>query len=191
MSPEMDMKTAGRAVAEWGCHFLEKPISMEDIELVWQIVYRKIRNPRAKNLGENAKHGKKSQIDGMFGRIVNVTRGVEWKSLEEEKEEKGKNGGKCREGEEKLNPAVNVLDYLETKKMNVEENTNRNERTNKKSRIVWNSKLHRKFTEALSKLGNRSKWIVLFILIIFFLVTSWIKLVTDLFDYVCVPRIEP
>lgn len=149
------MKTAGRAVAEWGCHFLEKPISMEDIELVWQIVYRKIRNPRAKNLGENAKHGKKSQIDGMFGRIVNVTRGVEWKSLEEEKEEKGKNGGKCREGEEKLNPAVNVLDYLETKKMNVEENTNRNERTNKKSRIVWNSKLHRKFTEALSKLGNR------------------------------------
>ncbi|XP_008447014.2 two-component response regulator ORR24-like [Cucumis melo] len=143
MSLEMDMKTAGRAIAEWGCYFLEKPISMEDIELVWQIVYRKVRNPRAKSLGENTKLGKRSEIDGMLGRIVNVTREVEWKPLEEE--EKGGNGGKCRDqGEEKLNPLVKV-----------EEKTNRNERTNKKSRIVWNSKLHRKFTEALSKLGNR------------------------------------
>ncbi|XP_038891693.1 two-component response regulator ORR24-like [Benincasa hispida] len=154
MSLEMDMKTAGRAIAEWGCHFLEKPISMEDIELVWQIIYRKIRNPRAKNLGENAKQGKESEIDGMFDRIVNVGSGVEWKSHEEE-EEKGENGGKCREGEEKLNQCVNVVDYLEAKKMNVVEKMNRNERTIKKSRIVWNSKLHRKFTEALSKLGDR------------------------------------
>ena len=143
------MKTAGRAIAEWGCYFLEKPISMEDIELVWQIVYRKIRNPRAKNLGENAKLGKKFEIDGVLERIVNVRREVEWKSLEEEEKEKekGKNGGKCRDqGEEKLNPLLKV-----------EEKTNRNERTIKKSRIVWNSKLHRKFTEALSKLGSRSK----------------------------------
>ncbi|KGN52115.1 hypothetical protein Csa_009400 [Cucumis sativus] len=147
MSLEMDMKTAGRAIAEWGCYFLEKPISMEDIELVWQIVYRKIRNPRAKNLGENAKLGKKFEIDGVLERIVNVRREVEWKSLEEEEKEKekGKNGGKCRDqGEEKLNPLLKV-----------EEKTNRNERTIKKSRIVWNSKLHRKFTEALSKLGSR------------------------------------
>lgn len=158
------MEVAGKSIAEWGCHFLEKPISMEDIELVWQLVYRKIRNPRAKNLVESANRVKKSQIGGMFGRIVDVPKGVEWSSIEDE--EKRKDGGKCGEREARWKPSVTVFDYLETTKINVDEKKNRNERTNKKSRIVWSSKLHRKFTEALSKLGNKSKLIVV---LIFFL----------------------
>ncbi|XP_023548680.1 two-component response regulator ORR24-like isoform X1 [Cucurbita pepo subsp. pepo] len=153
MSPERDMKTSGRAIAEWGYHFLEKPISMEDIELVWQIVYRKIRNPRARNLGENTNQAKKSHIGGMFGRVSNVAGGVEWNPIEEEEEEEEEEKEKCGDREARLKPSATVFDYLET--MNVEEKTNRNDRTHKRSRIVWSSKLHRKFTEALSKLGNR------------------------------------
>ncbi|XP_022150571.1 two-component response regulator ORR24-like [Momordica charantia] len=153
MSTEMNMKAAGKSIAESGFHFLEKPISMEDIELVWQLVYRKIRNPRANNLGENANQGKKSEIGGMCGRVVNVARGVEWNAIEEEgKENYGENFG---EREARLKVSGTVFDYLETTKMNAEEKKNRNECTNKRSRIVWNSKLHRKFTEALSKLGNK------------------------------------
>ena len=167
MSPERDMKTSGRAIAEWGYHFLEKPISMEDIELVWQIVYRKIRNPRARNLGENTNQAKKSHIGGMFGRVSNVAGGVEWNPIEEEEEEEEEEKEKCGDREARLKPSATVFDYLET--MNVEEKTNRNDRTHKRSRIVWSSKLHRKFTEALSKLGNRSKLLVLFMFILFLL----------------------
>ena len=40
MSSAMNLKVATKALAEEACYFLQKPISKDDLNYVWQHVYR-------------------------------------------------------------------------------------------------------------------------------------------------------
>lgn len=151
MSSERDVNAAGRALSEGACYFLEKPIFLEDLKYVWQHVYRKRgKYPMKKSL----------KASNNEGQVLNII------SKESQGKPKTKEAGFVMHGHgidrQLLKRANDDGESKQQEKRSkfsseeIERKDNNKSSTDKKSRYLWSSELHLKFTAALSALGDKS-----------------------------------